>query len=153
MGASGAGKTTLLNVLAGEAKSGELSGKISVNGQEIYGKEMTKISGFVFQDDVILATQTVREAIRMSALLRLPKTVSVEEKNERVEKVISILNLQKCADTIVGDEQTKGVSGGERKRTAMAMELVTNPAILFLDEPTSVSLFLVCFALILTIIL
>lgn len=74
----------------------------------------------------------------MSALLRLPKTVSLEEKKKRVEDMIRLLNLSKCAETIVGDSQVKGISGGERKRVAMAMELVTNPAILFLDEPTSV---------------
>jgi len=110
MGASGAGKTSLLNVLAGESRSGELSGSVCVNGTEVYGKEMAKISGFVFQDDFILSTQTVREAIYMSALLRLPKHVSVEEKRERVEQVIRTLNLQKCADTVVGDSEKKGIT-------------------------------------------
>ncbi|KAI9354871.1 P-loop containing nucleoside triphosphate hydrolase protein [Zopfochytrium polystomum] len=136
MGASGAGKTSLLQVLAGEAKGGELTGRILVN-QEDVGDRIKKISGFVFQDDVILATMTVREAITMSATLRLPKEVSAEEKEARVDKIIKLLGIEKASATIIGDSQTKGVSGGERKRTAMAMEMITEPSVLFLDEPTS----------------
>jgi ABC-type multidrug transport system ATPase subunit len=89
--------------------------------------EMKKISGFVFQEDVILSTMTVKEALMMSAVLRLPKEISVKEKEERVEAVIDLLNLKKCRDTVVGNDRIKGISGGERKRTAIGMELVTNP--------------------------
>ena len=73
----------------------------------------------------------------MSATLRLPKTATVAERNERITSTIKLLNLTKCADTIVGDSNVKGISGGERKRTAIAMELITNPSMIFLDEPTS----------------
>ncbi|KAJ3208979.1 ATP-binding cassette sub- G member 1 [Dinochytrium kinnereticum] len=124
MGASGAGKTSFLNVIAGEARLGQVSGDILVNGTPIVGSRMKQISG---HDD----------AISMSATLRLPKSISPEEKKERVEAIIKDLNLTKCADTIIGDAHIKGVSGGERKRCAMAMEMVTNPKVLFLDEPTS----------------
>jgi ATP-binding cassette subfamily G (WHITE) protein 1 len=137
MGASGAGKTSLLNVLSGEMSTGSLQGDVLVNSEPMTGSKMMKISGFVFQDDVMLATMTPREAISMSALLRLPKSVSAEEKMERVEDVIQILHLNKAADTVVGSVLVKGISGGERKRASVAMELVTNPSILFLDEPTS----------------
>ncbi|KAI9340034.1 P-loop containing nucleoside triphosphate hydrolase protein [Zopfochytrium polystomum] len=137
MGASGAGKTSFLNILAGEVKLGEISGEVLVNGQPVFGAEMKKISGFVFQDDVILPTMTVREAIMMSAILRLPSTLTHAEKVAKVDAVISQLNLRKCADSTVGDALMKGVSGGERKRCAMAMEMITNPQVLFLDEPTS----------------
>lgn len=160
MGASGAGKTSLLNVLAGEVgpqQDGKsaVSGKISVNGLEIgFGSgstttskdcpetsgprpSMKKLSGFVFQDDVILSTMTVKEAISMSATLRLPKTITKEEKQQKVEELLQTLRLKKAENTIIGSTIVKGISGGERKRTALSMEMVTNPSILFLDEPTS----------------
>ncbi|KAJ3414935.1 ATP-binding cassette sub- G member 1 [Chytridiales sp. JEL 0842] len=121
MGASGAGKTSLLNVIAGEARTGDVKGDITVNGQKIEGTGMKDISGFVFQDDIILPTMTVREAISMSALLRLPKSTTPEERKKKVDDVIEELNLNKCQDTVVGDTHIKGISGGERKRTAMAM--------------------------------
>ncbi|KAJ3355568.1 ATP-binding cassette sub- G member 1 [Entophlyctis luteolus] len=151
MGASGAGKTSLLQVawfyslsevdlatqvLAGEARQGTLTGAILANGVDI-GGNMKKVSGFVFQDDCILATMTVREAITMSAILRLPAEMSAEDKTEAVNRTIKLLNLEKCAETIIGNSSIKGVSGGERKRTAMAMEMITNPSVIFLDEPTS----------------
>lgn len=136
MGASGAGKTSLLNVVAGTAR-GNLSGEILVNGQAANASTMRKISGYVHQDDLILATMTVREAITMSAMLRLPKTMSNQAKLDVVEDTIELCHLTRCVDTVIGDQTIKGVSGGERKRTAVAMELLTNPPILFLDEPTS----------------
>ncbi|KAJ3075788.1 ATP-binding cassette sub- G member 1 [Podochytrium sp. JEL0797] len=137
MGASGAGKTSFLNLLAGEAKIGSMSGEIKVNSVSVSGDEIKHVSGFVFQEDVILSTMTVTEAITMSATLRLPKSVGVEERVKRVDEIIEELNLGKCKDTAIGDTHIKGISGGERKRCAMAMEMVTNPRVLFLDEPTS----------------
>jgi ABC-type multidrug transport system ATPase subunit len=114
-------------------------GKVMLNGEEIpiTSRKMREISGFVFQEDVILSTMTVREAITMSANLRLPDSLSPKIRKERIEEIIEILNLQSCANTKVGDSIKKGISGGERKRTSIAMELITNPPVLFLDEPTS----------------
>ncbi|KAI8055623.1 ABC-2 type transporter-domain-containing protein [Syncephalis plumigaleata] len=80
---------------------------------------------------------TVREAMTMSANLRIPKSVSKDLKRERVEDLISLLHLNKVSDTQIGDERIRGVSGGEKKRVCIGTELVTNPSILFLDEPTS----------------
>lgn len=137
MGASGAGKTSLLNVLAGEATVGSLDGSFHVNADEITGAGMKSVSGFVFQDDMILPTMTVRESITMSATLRLPQSVSLAQKIVKVNETIELLGLGKCADTIVGSASVKGISGGERKRTAIAMELITDPSVLFLDEPTT----------------
>ncbi|KAJ3202951.1 ATP-binding cassette sub- G member 1, partial [Entophlyctis luteolus] len=136
MGASGAEVDLATQVLAGEARQGTLTGAILANGVDI-GGNMKKVSGFVFQDDCILATKTVREAITMSAILRLPAEMSAEDKTEAVNRTIKLLNLEKCAETIIGNSSIKGVSGGERKRTAMAMEMITNPSVIFLDEPTS----------------
>ncbi|KAI8805477.1 P-loop containing nucleoside triphosphate hydrolase protein [Cladochytrium replicatum] len=137
MGASGAGKTSLLNVIAGEANAGVVKGSILINGKEFAGSSMKKVSGFVFQDDVILATMTCREAITMSALLRLPKKMTLAEKLNRVDSIISLLGLEKAANTVIGSPAIKGLSGGERKRTAMAMEMICDPYVLFCDEPTS----------------
>jgi ABC-type multidrug transport system ATPase subunit len=80
---------------------------------------------------------TVREAIYMSAKLRLPQEIPEVEKVRRVEEIINMLKMEKASNTIIGSTTVKGISGGERKRTALAMEMVTNPSILFLDEPVS----------------
>ncbi|KAI8846237.1 ABC-2 type transporter-domain-containing protein [Chytridium lagenaria] len=112
MGASGAGKTSLLNVIAGETRTGKVSGNILINSKPVTGEELRNLSGFVFQDDVIYATMTVREAISMSAHLRLPETLSETERQARVDEMIESLNLRKAANTPIG-------------------------TILFLDEPTS----------------
>lgn len=145
MGSSGAGKTTLLSLLAGDSGSmgaggngkSFIGGEITLNGRKTDLKLVSKLSGFVYQDDVILPTMTVREAITMSARLRLPEKTEESAVRNRVEDMISILGLEKCASTRIGSATSKGISGGERKRVALAMELIPNPSILFLDEPTS----------------
>lgn len=81
---------------------------------------------------------TVREAITMSATLRLGKKIAPEQIESKVSEMIHILNIDRCENTVVGDAAIKGISGGERKRCAMAMEMITDPCVLFLDEPTSV---------------
>jgi len=95
------------------------------------------IVGYVVQDDIISGTLTVRENLMFSANVRLPKDVSDDEREKRVKKIIQDLGLESCADTRVGTEFLRGVSGGERKRTCIGMELVLSPKILFLDEPTT----------------
>ena len=137
MGPSGAGKTSLMEVISNQSKTGEVRGNFCLNGNEVDIEKIKKISGFVFQDDIILRTMTVYEALYMSALLKLPETTSIEEKKNIVDKMISTLHLEKCKDTIVGDSTLKGISGGERKRLSVGMEMIMNPSIIFLDEPTS----------------
>lgn len=137
MGPSGAGKTSLLDAVAGNTMGGRITGTITVNGEDYSGKKIKEISGFVFQDDVLLPTMTVREAIEQSAILRLPKSVTKEERLRRIDDIIGMLHLESCQDTKVGSSTKKGISGGERKRTSTAMELIANPPMLFLDEPTS----------------
>ena len=84
-----------------------------------------------------MGTLTVRENFAFSANLRLPRSVSKEEKNRRIEDTINELGLAHVADSKVGNEFIRGVSGGERKRTNIGMELIISPAVLFLDEPTT----------------
>lgn len=137
LGPSGAGKTSLIELLSGQSKTGIVTGNLYLNGNPSNINTIKKISGFVFQDDIILKTMTVKEALYMSALLRLPETISNEEKENKVNEMISLLHLENCKDTIVGDSLSKGISGGERKRLSVGMEMITNPSIIFLDEPTS----------------
>ena len=137
MGPSGAGKTSLIEILSGQSKQGEVIGNIYLNGNPSDISNIKKISGFVFQDDIILKTMTVKEALYMSALLRLPEEISEQEKMNKVNEMIKLLHLEQCENTIVGDSLSKGISGGERKRLSVGMEMITNPSIIFLDEPTS----------------
>lgn len=137
MGASGAGKTSLLNVLAGHFTQGSMTGQITVNGQPFDHHRIQRMSGFVHQDDVILDTMTVTEALNMSAHLRLPDSVPESEKQQRVDEIIALLRLHKVKDTVIGGKFVKGCSGGEKRRVSVGMEMVTNPPLLFLDEPTT----------------
>lgn len=80
---------------------------------------------------------TVREAISMSATLRLPRSQEKRLKEERVDEVLDLLGLWKCENQYIGSVHLKGISGGERRRVSIGMELITNPSILFLDEPST----------------
>jgi ABC-type multidrug transport system ATPase subunit len=136
MGPSGAGKTTLLDILANRNKSGTVAGSILVNGKPI-DKSFKRIAGYVFQEDVLLSTMTVRECLMFSANLRLPDCVSHADKVKRVEEVMQELGITHIAERKIGDEMTRGISGGEKRRVSIGMELVISPQLLFLDEPTS----------------
>ncbi|NXI56077.1 ABCG2 protein, partial [Chloroceryle aenea] len=136
LGPTGSGKSSLLDILAARKDPRGLSGDILINGAP-QPANFKCTSGYVVQDDVVMGTLTVRENLKFSAALRLPKTVKEQEKNERVNQIIKELSLSKVADSKVGTQFTRGVSGGERKRTNIGMELITDPAILFLDEPTT----------------
>jgi len=142
MGPSGAGKTSLLNIVAGLISvkhhdgggTTRLTGQVLVNSEHVVGERMRRISCFVQQEDVVMQTMTVKEAITLSAFLRLPKTLSKAEKMMRVEETIEALGLRKSENTLIGGAATKkGISGGEKKRVCLAMEMVLNPRILFLD--------------------
>ncbi|ORZ41275.1 P-loop containing nucleoside triphosphate hydrolase protein [Catenaria anguillulae PL171] len=136
LGASGAGKTSLLNAIAGETKIGSITGNLYLNGQAATGADVKKVSGYVTQEDIVLGTMSVREAITMSARLRLPR-MSEQDREIKVQEIMGMLGLTKCMNTIIGTATEKGISGGERKRVLMAMDLVTDPSVTFLDEPTS----------------
>ncbi|KAL3845438.1 hypothetical protein ACJIZ3_002841 [Penstemon smallii] len=134
MGPSGGGKTTLLNLLSGRVKNN--GGTITYNDQ-LYSKSLKRRIGFVLQDDVVFPHLTVKETLTYSALLRLPNTLSREQKKERAMNVIFELGLEGCQDTMIGGKFVRGVSGGERKRVCIGNEILLDPSLLFLDEPTS----------------
>ncbi|KAF9208073.1 hypothetical protein BGZ59_010806 [Podila verticillata] len=135
MGPSGAGKTTFLSILAG--KVGKTDGSIKVNGKEQTLSLWKKLIGFVPQEDVMLSDLSVREILMHSARMRQPVHMSHNEKRLKVLEVIQFLGLGHIMDNPIGDVETRGISGGERKRVNIGMELVASPSILFLDEPTS----------------
>uniref|UniRef100_A0A8C3I6J3 ABC transporter domain-containing protein n=1 Tax=Chrysemys picta bellii TaxID=8478 RepID=A0A8C3I6J3_CHRPI len=136
LGPTGSGKSSLLDVLAARKDPAGLSGQVLIDGFP-QPPNFKCISGYVVQDDVVMGTLTVRENLLFSAALRLPSSISFKEKEERVTQIISELGLSKVADAKVGTELIRGVSGGERKRTNIGMELITEPPVLFLDEPTT----------------
>ncbi|KAI1385630.1 P-loop containing nucleoside triphosphate hydrolase protein [Hypoxylon trugodes] len=136
LGGSGSGKTTLLNTIAERMFSSRLSqaGVTTFNGQE--GVHSVR-HAYVMQQDILLPTLTVRETLRYSANLRLPPPTTEEERMRIVEEVILELGLKDCADTRIGNSQHRGCSGGEKRRTSIGVQLLANPSILFLDEPTT----------------
>lgn len=138
MGATGSGKTSLLDVIAGRKNpAGLREGYVLVDGK-VVTSELRLRSAYVVQDDILMGTLSVRENLLFSANLRLnPKHHSTSEKNDRVNAIIEDLGLVDCADTKIGTEFLRGVSGGERKRCSIGMELITSPSLLFLDEPTT----------------
>ncbi|XP_075400144.1 broad substrate specificity ATP-binding cassette transporter ABCG2 [Tenrec ecaudatus] len=136
LGPTGGGKSSLLDILAARKDPHGLSGDVLINGAP-RPSNFKCTSGYVVQDDVVMGTLTVRENLQFSAALRLPTTMRNHEKNERINTIIQELGLAKVADSKVGTQFSRGVSGGERKRTSIGMELITDPSILFLDEPTT----------------
>ncbi|CAF3572269.1 unnamed protein product [Rotaria socialis] len=136
MGPTGCGKSSLLDVLADRKDPHGTSGCVLVDGVLRHPSYKYAV-GYVVQENVFSETLTVRENLFFSANLRLPKTLSKREKIDRVLCVIADLGLESCANTRMGTAFLRGVSGGEKKRTCIGMELVLSPKILFLDEPTT----------------
>ena len=137
MGPSGAGKTALLECLTGQRPP--TKGRITLNGRALHAhwEEFRHSIGYVPQEDVMHRDITVYEALYYVAKLRLPKDLPESEIVEIVESVLTRMGLAHIRDSIIGDEHVRGISGGQRKRVNIAMELITEPRLLFLDEPTS----------------
>lgn len=142
MGASGAGKTSLFQVLTGRTPTqGDIvvEGDIYLNGCKIDPKnrEHRKLFAYVAQEDALHETSTVKESLLFSAKLRLSRSTSQEEINRLVDKIIHQLGLESAADTMIGGQFQKGISGGQKRRVSIGIELIASPSIIFLDEPTS----------------
>uniref|UniRef100_A0A3Q3WFF2 Broad substrate specificity ATP-binding cassette transporter ABCG2 n=1 Tax=Mola mola TaxID=94237 RepID=A0A3Q3WFF2_MOLML len=136
LGPTGSGKSSFLDILAARKDPSGLSGEVLVD-RAPQPPNFKCLSGYVVQEDVVMGTLTVRENLRFSAALRLPNSVPQSEKEARVNHLIKELGLTKVADSKVGTQMTRGISGGERKRTNIGMELIIDPSVLFLDEPTT----------------
>ena len=137
IGASGAGKTTLLNHLSRrfEYNNFKSSGKILLNKQELSKSDFTSISSYVMQDDALEPDLTPKEILLFTAKLRINAPREVQEL--KVAEVIKLLKIEDCQNTRVGDNFNRGISGGERKRVSIAIELLSDSPIIFLDEPTT----------------
>ncbi|XP_059046249.1 ATP-binding cassette sub-family G member 1 [Achroia grisella] len=132
MGPSGAGKTTLLNILAGYSTLGA-KGEISVNGVCACASQSTGRGGarYIRQEDDLRAHLTVNEAMSLAAALKLADFTSHERK-EKISEILAILGLERTSLTLCRD-----LSGGQKRRIAVALELLSDPSLLFLDEPTT----------------
>lgn len=131
MGPSGAGKTSLLNILTGFQSSG-MKGTIKSNGRKNGSGQYKKESCYILQDDRLVPYFTVSEIMNMSANLKLGSNVSDKSKEFIIDDILDTLGLSSCKDTRCGQ-----LSGGQKKRLSIALELVNNPPVMFLDEPTT----------------
>ena len=145
LGPSGAGKSSLLNALAGRVPTSneyecELTGEISLGGRPCDAEDIVKVSAYVEQEDALFALSTCEETLLFAAALRLPQGTPTAELRARVDEVINELGLVKARHTPVGGNvpgAERGLSGGERKRLNIGIDLLHRPNLIFVDEPTS----------------
>ena len=108
-----------------------------LNGAPYDNAELKRVAGYVMQDDLLNGSFTVEETLMYTAELRLPRSFTDKERHARVENVMHDLGLTHVRNVVVGTPMRKGISGGERKRLCVGMQLLNRPQLLFLDEPTS----------------
>ena len=137
MGPSGCGKSTLLDVLADCKGSGVISGDIRLNGMPRDARTFRTAAAYVMQSDSTHTVLTVRETLNFAAELRLPGSMRRSARLARVQETLADTDLLHVADTRIGDDVSGGLSGGQRRRVTVAIELINRPRLLFLDEPTS----------------
>ncbi|KAM3703054.1 hypothetical protein ACB098_04G066800 [Castanea mollissima] len=142
-------ETYLLNDISGQAMKGEimaimepsgagsLEGSVRIDGKPVTTSYMKMISSYVMQSDQLFPMLTMFETFLFAAEVRLRPSISRVEKKMRVYELINQLGLQSAAHTYIGDEGTRGVSGGERRRVSIGVDIIHKPSLLFLDEPTS----------------
>ncbi|MBR5134811.1 MAG: FHA domain-containing protein [Clostridia bacterium] len=132
IGGSGAGKSTIMNCISGY--STPTSGEVRVNGMDLYEnfESMKNIIGYVPQQDIVFENLTVYDMLKYTADLRLPKDTSAKERQEIILKVIETVELTARKDTLI-----RKLSGGQKKRASIAVELISDPNLFFLDEPAS----------------
>jgi heme ABC exporter ATP-binding subunit CcmA len=132
VGPSGAGKTTLLRALLG--LNAPTAGEVRYDGLDLHTHQdaFRAVLGYVPQDDIVHADLTLVESLSYAARLRLPADTSVAERRQRIARVLEQLALGREANQLVRE-----LSGGQRKRASIALELLTEPRLLFMDEPTS----------------
>ncbi|XP_004301505.1 PREDICTED: ABC transporter G family member 23 [Fragaria vesca subsp. vesca] len=138
VGPSGTGKSTLLRIISGRVKDEDYNpNSVSINDHQITSPaQLRKICGFVAQEDNLLPLLTVKETLLFTAKFRL-KGIDAKGREERVEALMQELGLLHVSDSFVGDEENRGISGGERKRVSIGVDMIHDPPILLLDEPTS----------------
>ncbi|XP_050220397.1 pleiotropic drug resistance protein 3-like isoform X1 [Mercurialis annua] len=137
MGASGSGKTTLMDVLCGRKTGGTIEGDIRIGGYPKAQKTFARISGYVEQTDIHSPQITIEESLIYSAWLRLPSEIDPKTKSGFVNEVLETIELDGIKDLLVGLPGITGLSTEQRKRMTIAVELVSNPSIIFMDEPTT----------------
>ncbi|OIW01495.1 hypothetical protein TanjilG_19421 [Lupinus angustifolius] len=137
VGVSGAGKTTLMDVLAGRKTNGYIEGSISVSGYPKNQATFARISGYCEQNDIHSPNVTVYESLMFSSWLRLGREVKKETRKMFIEEVMELVELHPFRSFIVGLPGISGLTTEQRKRLTIAVELVANPSIIFMDEPTT----------------
>ena len=130
------GKTTLLNVLRNQPRDGKVTGTVLFDGQAFSNNLFRNIS-FVPQSDVHLPLLTVRETLYFAAELRVGYSQTKEFREERVNRILDLLELTAHANTLVGNAYIKGISGGQKRRLSIGVEIITFPGLIILDEPTT----------------
>ncbi|MCH5353907.1 MAG: ATP-binding cassette domain-containing protein [Acutalibacter sp.] len=132
IGGSGAGKSTILNCMCGYLKP--TLGEVFINGVNLYQNfdSLKKLVGYVPQSDIVYDNLTLHDMLLYTAKLRLPKDTTPEEREAAITRAINMVELPEKRDSLI-----KSLSGGQRKRASIAVELLSDPNLLFLDEPAS----------------
>jgi ABC-type multidrug transport system ATPase subunit len=139
LGPSGAGKSSLMEILAlRTVRAPTAESKVLINGNPAGNyKGVHRLMGYVPQHDILHEYLTVLETLQFTSQLTLSQSMSEQAKVDRMLRVVAQLGLGHILDTRVGGENVRGISGGERRRVSIALQMIKSPSILFLDEPTS----------------